>query len=179
LAGFGVGFSLIAMLPVMFIELRQGFVWYLPMVGLALLSGVVLDVWLSRVATVRWAVPVAVSLILLPPSALGPEQEGLLRAQSVTWNAVEQIRSTDLRLPPNSSILIKDDPFQGNWDMYFILRLYFRDPSLHVAFLARSDGVPRGDLRTTYDAVLRFDGDRLIQEQSPRIALNTTSRAWT
>src|ERR671935_2150281 len=113
------------------------------MVGLALATAICLDRLLQRLGSLRWLTPLVVFLVLSPPWMVSKEQEDLLSAQSRTWNALQELKLGEIRLPRGSSVLVRDDPFGGYWDMHFILRLYFRDPSLEVAFWPREDAVPK------------------------------------
>jgi hypothetical protein len=164
LAVFGILWAIVALLPIAFIGLRQGYVWYLSMGGFALSVAVVLRRIFAWRPAVRWALPVVIMLSLSPPHLVQRQQEGLIGAQSITWNALQQIQETQLQLPRGSSVLVKDEPFNGYYDLAFILRLYFDDPSLRVGLSSPGGTQIYGDVLPTYDTVLRFDDGRLVPD---------------
>jgi hypothetical protein len=165
LALFGVLGSLAALLPVALISPRQGFVWYIPLSFLALYWAAIFNKCFGRIPILRWALPPAISLLLLAPASLNDRQEGLLSAQSKTWSVLQQMKENGIHLARGSSILVQNDPFGEFWDMYFILHLYFNDPSLRVALTSESNPVARGDVQPSYDAVFRFEDGLLVYER--------------
>ena len=84
----------------------------------------------------------------------------MTNAQSATWETLTRLKQMHPHVEPGSRVLFIDAPWEG-YDMYFIARLYFHDPTLQVVL--RDHGHDRGDPVTTFDHEFRFEGARLTQ----------------
>jgi hypothetical protein len=80
--------------------------------------------------------------------------------QEKTWSVLEALRRLDTHAPKGAKILFVDDPFEG-WDMVFIARLWFRDPSLDVYLSRKLDRAPTREQLQTFDQVIVFQDGSL------------------
>lgn len=150
-AWFGLLFFVITVLPVSFIPARLGFVLYLPLAGMALYVAVVLVRFKEALWTlIRDAIrdrplpvmpPVAASVALFIATAVAiasvdfqnwpqaPDPQ--TSAYKITAAEFSKLYPT---LPPGSSLLFVHSAFT-NWDLVFLLRMYYRDTHLFITDL--------------------------------------------
>jgi hypothetical protein len=76
------------------------------------------------------------------------------------WNTIRQLDAVHLRVRPHSTMLFLDDPF-GNWDMYFIADLEFRERTLDVRLNRRTPLSPEQIAKADY--VFDYREGRLAQ----------------
>lgn len=81
--------------------------------------------------------------------------------QVATWAAIEALRTLNIEIPKGGKVLFLDDPFD-DWDMVFIARLWFRDPTLEVDLAKRTTRPAPVSELGKYDRVLKFEGKTLI-----------------
>ena len=156
-------------LPVMFIPARGAFVTYVPALGLAMylavpaakaaqtLSRTTRNVPTAERATAPAGLAALAALAVLlysvhrahNPLAAGwvAREEGKLRQ---VFEAASQLRT---RLQPGARVLLQGDPFaEDDWAPVLALRLYYRDPDLHVDRVADPSPLPQATAGA-YDAV--------------------------
>ena len=73
---------------------------------------------------------------------------------------VNQFRDLDLRVKPHSSVIFLDDPFV-DWDLAFIARLWFRDPTVMI-WLQNKHHLRQEDIAKV-DYVFRFEQGELVR----------------
>jgi hypothetical protein len=162
---FGLGFAFAAFLPVNFIELREGFVLYIPLAGFGmyaagLIQGL-LDFVFKRPAHRVQAGALVFVLCLAGLISVQYRQsvrmDGLIRnAQRATSEILAGINRIDRNVKPGSRILFADGPFEG-WDVYFMAKLHFLDPSVKIGITrAGAPGIV-GDAHDRFDQVYRFE----------------------
>jgi hypothetical protein len=147
---FGVVFFVIALLPVSFIPARVGFVLYLPLAGIALATAVCVvrfkdSLWrLIAEALDRRVTPagVATSVVLFLATALvigtidyrnwppAPDPN-----YSPYKNTIAELSRLYPTLPHGSKLLFAHSAVDYNWDLVFLLRLYYRDTDLWLTEL--------------------------------------------
>jgi hypothetical protein len=81
-----------------------------------------------------------------------------------TASAIQQLRTLNPRVKPDSDVAFLHDPFEG-WDMSFIGELWFRDRSLRF-HLQNKVPLPPEDLAKM--TVFDFQNGRLVQVSAPR-----------
>lgn len=173
---FGAAFSFLAFLPLNFVPPREGFVLYIPLVGFSLYAADLLILILDRVQVLfkmsrQHRTQLASVAFILCMALLGEahadratELAGAMRhAQEQTWSILQQFEQMHPRVQPGARILLADSPIANDWDIYFIAKLYFRDPSLRAAWVRSSNPVIYGDVHDHFDHEFRFNGDRLLQ----------------
>jgi hypothetical protein len=163
---FGAAFAWLAFLPLNFVELRGGYALYIPLAGFGIWAGGLIAAAPARRLQPVLFVACAAALFTLHYQRSRHLDKFLRHAQEETWNVISEYRRLKPVVQPGSRVLIVDGPFGEYWDMYFIAKLYFRDPSLRVAIKQAGEAVPRGDERQTFDQVLRWSAGRL--EAVPR-----------
>jgi hypothetical protein len=150
---FGLLFFVIALLPVSFIPARLGFVLYLPLAGLALYGAVCLVRFkeslcrlfsqaLSGERSSDYASSVAVSVVFFISVALLLSAIDYRNWQRAPDPAAYPYKSTLAEfsrmypsLPHGTKLLFVRSPLDSNWDMVFLLRLYYRDTDLFITEL--------------------------------------------
>lgn len=163
-------FSLLSLMPLLFVPMREGFVLYLPLAGLGIYFGELL-----AQLTPRAAVPVLFGVLL---GGLGffhyrymhAKLPFTVHSQLPTATAIADLKQLGAALPRGSRILLVNTPFGNDWDMYFITKLFYRDPTLKVATMFPGETKPFGD-DTAFDYVLKWTDGRLIEEKiTPPVA---------
>jgi hypothetical protein len=146
---FGLWYGFIALLPLLAVPGRDGFVLYLPLAGFALFCGEMLAA--TRQATQR----------LLPPTAARPLVSSFCRAgffvllatglfvihsrhfhdqSKDPWRdfttvkeTVRAMRASHPTLPPGTRLFFLDDPIPRNqYTLLFVIQAAYNDPSLSV-----------------------------------------------
>jgi hypothetical protein len=153
---FGLLFFVITLLPVSFIPTRLGFVLYLPLAGLALYAAVCLVRFkeslyrlvskaLERpVPPLGAALPVSTAIALFLATALlfgvigyrnwpiAPDPR-----YSPYKNTIAEFSRLYPKLPHGSRLLFDHSALDYDWDLVFLLRLYYRDVDM---FLTEMNG---------------------------------------
>jgi hypothetical protein len=170
---FGLLFWLITMAPVAIIAARNGYVLYLPMLGLALYGGVL-------AVRLRESIPAARGGALRPASQIclfglvaaglaiahnrqRGEYDATLRVQAETRDLVTQLRRMHPTLARNAHVLFVEEPFLDEWFLGFLFRLMYNDGGLWV------DSAATHPHARPYDYVFRYTGGKL-EELPPRLA---------
>jgi len=149
IALFGLCYGFIALLPVVTVPARGGFVLYLPLVGFALFSG-------EMLAAARQAAQRLVPLGALPPSSASFSQAGFFvvlaaglfviqsrhlrdqsqdtgRGDAVMRETVAIMRAWHPTLPAGTRLLFLDDPLpKSEATLLFLIQAAYHDPSLSV-----------------------------------------------
>jgi hypothetical protein len=142
---FGFLLANLALLPLLTIPGRGGFVWYIPFAGWALYAGSFLSQlidWLARripAPAVRRALPGVCFLSILAILFLGQRHaarhmgDPLLPQEEYLKSLHDAIVRNKLDLPAGSRILIADDPLGPiDWSQLFLVRLMYHDATLWV-----------------------------------------------
>jgi hypothetical protein len=182
-AWFGLLFFVIALLPVSFIPARLGFVLYLPLAGLALYAAVCLlrfkeSLWrlISEALgaggpTVGAASPAAASVALFVATALvisvidyrywSPAPDA---RYSPSKNTIAEFSRLYPSLPPGSKLLFVRSPLDYDWDLVFLLRLYYRDTDLFITQLngPKEQRIPL-DRLPHYDHIFDFEDGHYVE----------------
>lgn len=175
---FGVLFAFAAMLPVLIIPPRDGFVLYLPLLGWSAWAGVLLASLRVRLSellhlqkslftrTIMQALLFVALIVLLYP--IHQRKRNDLRfairvEQSEMDDLLNQMREQFPAIPRGSRILFADDPFRrDDWGLSFLLRLQYSDPNL---FVARIKAMPNDQATSTqgFQYVLAYRHGVLLQ----------------
>jgi hypothetical protein len=171
---FGLLFFIIGLLPVSFVEVRLGFVLYLPLAGLALYAAVCL-------------VRIKDKLRVLIPSfdAVSPASAavGLFIAMAVImavinvkhWPRAEDPRYSPYKLtsiellrlyphmPHDAKLLFVRTPLD-NWDFVFLVRILYRDNDLYMTMLngPKEQRIPLEQLGH-YDHIFTFEDGHYVE----------------
>lgn len=167
---FGVSFAWIAFLPVNFVTAREGFVLYIPMIGLGIYCGALISAMLRfiRPAESRNELGALVFLVVLallcaahvpPARTLFGYMES---AQRVTWQILQDFREQKLHFRSGENVYFANTPF-SDWDIYFMAKLWARDPSVNVAISGPGKPEIRGDIHDNFTQVFRFEGAKLLR----------------
>lgn len=183
-AWFGLLFLVITLLPVSFIPARLGFVLYLPLAGMALFVAVclvqfkeslcglfseALDGGVPTSGGASWsrfasiALFVATALVMAAvgyrywPPAPNPQN-------SPYKNTIAELSRLYPSLPQGSKLLFVHSALDYNWDLVFLLRLYYRDSHL---FLTELNGPPAQriplDRLPRYDHIFDFENGHYVE----------------
>jgi hypothetical protein len=175
---FSWTFLVLTPLPIAFLPGKSQACLYIPMLGLALFSAVVIVDWADALAGRLTGEPLlrhfrrpvlAAGLIAL--AVLGWGRENLRRQQLLvrpvmsslgaeTWQVIQQFRALNPHVGPHSHVVFLNDPFT-EWDMLFIADLWFRDRSVTV-HLQRLNPLPQGDLDAA-QAVFDYRDGKLLR----------------
>jgi len=134
---FGWLFFAIAITPVAVISFRQGYVLYVPVLGLGLyfaeLIGLAFAREPARLSYSRIAALAAVTAILMWIHATHWPSPWVVR-DSPEWRLTEKMRRDYPTMKPGAKFLFVDDYRSGNgYDLMFNLRLLYHDPLIEVA----------------------------------------------
>ena len=145
---FGLLFFIITLLPVSFIPARQGFVLYLPLAGIALYAAVCLVRFKENLATLvsealhKPVSPVSASVALFIATAVmiaTINHRHWPRAPDPHYspykNTIAEFSRLYPTLPHGSKLLFVHSALDENWDLVFLLRLYYRDTDLWLTEL--------------------------------------------
>jgi Dolichyl-phosphate-mannose-protein mannosyltransferase len=167
---FTVGF-----LPMAFIPPRSLHAIYLPLTGLALYFAVLLVELRGRLLQLsgpEFSRPAGQALLFIALTLflirVHPGTESNYNAWLKEYRQIrsiqEQYKQLYPSMPPESRVLILKDPFgQYNWASIFVIRLVYRDPSIHVDRLETMNPKPDAAAVATYNYILTFEDDRLIE----------------
>jgi len=173
---FGLLFFKITLLPVSFVSAREGFVLYLPNIGLALYLAVVL-VWIKEKLvsvsprSLRLSSSVAMALIFVSTAAaLGMIHHSHWRRTPLSTDppikiAKEQLLQMYPKLGRGSRLLFVQTPLDGGvWDLFFTVRLIYLEDD---PFITQLNGplpqqIPVDEL-DHYDHIFTFQGERYVE----------------
>jgi len=189
---FGLLFFAITLLPVSFIPARLGFVLYLPLAGLALYAAVCLvrfkeglyrlvkDALGQRAPAMSGAAPLSASIALFLATALvfvtvafrnwppAPDPQ-----YSPYKNTIAEFSRLYPKLPHGSRLLFVHSALDYNWDLVFLLRLYYRDTDLFITEINGPEGqrIPLNRL-PHYDHIFDFVDGHYIELDNADAALS-------
>lgn len=173
---FGALFAFVAFLPVNFISVREGFVLHIPLIGLGVwCGGLVVSLLDAAGAHFHAGCGVMAQIralvfagLLVAAIAIHYPHfryvEGLLaNAQRENTEVLAEFRRLDLKFRPGERVLFRNTPFEDNFDVYFIAKLWAGDPSVRVSVTTEFDKRIRGDDpgASQFDRVFRFDGTKM------------------
>jgi hypothetical protein len=174
---FGAAFAFLAFLPLNFVPARDPFVLYIPLPGFAIYAADLIAAVTGFIAArlrLREELRLQVAALVFAACLLGlgfvhvpRTREGAattISAEDLTWRVLQQFERVHPRARPGSRVLLVDSPIANDWDIYFIAKLYFRDPALKVAWIRPSRSpIAYGDVHRDFDHELRFEGEQLRQ----------------
>jgi hypothetical protein len=168
---FGAVFAFLAFLPLNFVPPRDGFVLYIPLVGFALYGADLIQSLLDLVRHPDYRPQLAALVFLACAVSLGylhagraaEECASMLHAQGPTWTVLQELQRVHPRVQRGAKVLLTDSPIANDWDVYFIAKLYFDDPTLKAAWLRSGKPTAYGDFSGNFDHELRFNGTTLTQ----------------
>lgn len=179
---FGLLFFWITLLPVAFIATRLGFVLYLPLAGLALAAAACLvrlkEIFSAffakqpsaRGASIALFFATALAMVFVDRHYAPPAPRAWFSPYKKTLDQISQLYPT---LPHGATLLFVHTPLDDDWDMHFLLRLYYRDTSL---FITQLNGRPEQriplDQLPHYDHVLDFENGRYVELDNTDAALS-------
>lgn len=161
-------FTIMTLAPLYFLPPREGFVLYIPIAGWSIYAAT-----LILLARDRWAPRLPVAVVLVAAAALlAPVHAArsrrilpyLLHAQDYTWQGIKALDDLHPQLPHQAAVLIENNPFGQQWDMYFLAKVYFDDPTVKVALVDKPGAAPRGDVQDHYDYRLIFRDGKFFLE---------------
>jgi hypothetical protein len=177
---FGLLFFIIALLPVSFIPARLGFVLYLPLAGMALYVAVCLvrfkeALWRLYSEALRTGVPavspasasvalfIATALVISTidyrhwPRAPDPHD-------SPYKTTIAEFSRLYPRLPHGSRLLFVHSALDDNWDLVFLLRLFYRDTDLWLTEMNGPQGqrIPL-DRLPHYDHIFDYENGHYVE----------------
>lgn len=162
-------FAILAFLPVSFLPPREGFVCYLPLEWWSIYAAILMmelrQRYTPRIPAL--AVAIVIPLLLAPVHQYRKTHPlGLLiNAQAATNNALADLRQLQLRLPPGGRVLVRKNRFGQDWDMYFLMKLWFNDHRIQIV-LQDPHAEPRGDSAREYDLILDDQSGHLLVDQT-------------
>jgi hypothetical protein len=140
---FGWCYFVLAVTPVALVSVRQGYVLYVPSIGLGLYFAEVIGIATGRVfRRIGSEIPglsqiailaVVTVLITWIHATHWPEPWNI--ADTPQWRLTEKMRRDYPTLKPGAKFLFVDDPSGNQYDLMFILRLLYHDPLIEVARL--------------------------------------------
>jgi hypothetical protein len=170
---WGVGFIAVGVLPLAFIPGRGGFAYLVPSVGWAVYAGGLLD-WLvesltGRRARLRSAVQVVLFAALFVGLAHWQRTRIKMHAkaahdeQAPFRRYIEQIHAL-IPAPRKGAriLLLSDAEGRDDYDVYFVIRLYYGDPTLEVQRMTVWRGQHVKVDPSTYDYVLDWVDNRFV-----------------
>lgn len=175
---FGVLVANLALIPVCVIVPREGFVWYIPLLGYALYGGAAVSALTEKLsAHSRPRVPVRTSVFAALLIALYafhykraarlPEPYRHEQDEIVALLAAAKMAAPEL--PRASRILIESDPHREIWWIpLFLMRLGYGDPTLWVDRLVNLGDTYNPDQAGLYDMRMRWDGAKYEVAIQPR-----------
>jgi hypothetical protein len=170
---WSVGFIAVSVLPLAFIPGRGGFAYLVPSVGWAAYAGGLLDWLVESLAGKRVRLRRAVQLVLLVALfvAVAPWQRNWIGqhakashdGQARYRHYIEQIHAL-IPAPRKGAriLLLSDAEGLDDYDVYFLIRLYYGDPALQAyrmtVWNANHVRVDRG----SYDYLLDWVDNRFV-----------------
>jgi hypothetical protein len=171
---WGAGFIAVGVLPLAFISARGGSAYLAPSVGWAVYAGGLFD-WLAKSLAggrVRLRAAVEAGLLVALLVVLAPWQRRWIEMQAVAAHETQaryrryigQIQSLIPAPRPGAHILLLSDAEgRDDYDVYFVIRLYFGDPKLEVSRMkVLRDYHVAVDDPSRYDYVLDWTDNRFV-----------------
>jgi dolichyl-phosphate-mannose-protein mannosyltransferase len=166
---WGLAFAFLAMVPILFIPSRSGFVLYLPYFGWALAMA-------SLILHISRRVPPVVPFLLMAAILIPWHVKnrawmhvGIKAFNEETRATVEQVRALHPQLPLGSILLLVNDPFPPNdWAPLFLYRLRYDDPNLWIDRTQTMESRPAKADLTLYDFIFSFHDRQVTEESAPR-----------
>ncbi len=155
---FGWLFFVIAITPVALISMRQGYVMYVPYLGLGLYFATLIGF-----ISVNPVIPVVVTALMIGVHAKHwPAPESV--SGSSTWRLADVMQRNYPTLKPGAKFLFADD-FPGNgYDLFFTLALMYHDPLLQVSRLqGPPEQQPDHMKPSDFDHVFTTVADRYVE----------------
>jgi len=167
---FGWLFFFISITPVAVIEIRQGYVLYLPVIGIGLFVASGMS-YLIALLYRRFSLHKAGMLVFLLTTAAAtwvhasnwpPAPDPRL---SPEFRLTEYLSRTYPALPPYSKLLFASDEFPwAAYDLIFNVRLLYEDKTLLVYRLhAPPDQMPKAGHEPVYDHIFAFESGRYVE----------------
>ncbi len=140
---WGLGFIFVGVLPLAFIPVRGGFSYMVPAVGWAVYSAGFLDwlvetlagrrVWLRKAAQAGLLIALFAVLAPWQEKWIGMHAHAALDMQGTQRQNIDQIRAL-IPSPRRGAhiLLLTDAAGIDNYDVFFVIRLYYGDPTLQV-----------------------------------------------
>jgi hypothetical protein len=170
---WSVGFIAVSVLPLTFIPFRPGSAYLVPSVGWALYASGLLDWLLESLTGRRVRLRIAVQMLLLAALAvrlapwqrkwIGMHGHAAYLMQGRYRGYIEQIHAL-IPAPRKGAhiLLLSDAEGREDWDVFFVIRLFYGDPQLEVQRMTvwKSQHVqvdPRG-----FDYVLDWVDNRFV-----------------
>jgi hypothetical protein len=167
---FGLLFWIVSIAPVAVIQPRGGYVLYLPMLGLALYTGVLASRLRELVAPGRVSQVCLFGLLAAGLATAHVRHRAVYAAtvavQSQTRDLVVQLQRMHPTLARKAHVLFVEDPFGEEWFLEFLFRQLYNDPGLWVNSAALHPHA------RPYEYVFRYAGGKL-EELPPRLAACT------
>ena len=155
---FGLASFVVAITPVALISIRPGYVLYVPELGLGLWFGAAFLA--ATRALPRLQPAFAVAVVLATTVFFGRNWPASVDPKAIPeYQLTEHFREAYPKLARGSRLLFVTDPFpQTGWDLFFNLRLLYRDQSLIVHRLAAppDQGPPDPKVLDGYDYVFLY-----------------------
>ena len=162
---FGLGFLIVSLVPIALINVRNGYMVYIPLMGWALYAGSLFE-WICGIAF-RWRPPrVQLALkfgALLAAAMLIAHTHTTELAKNRTYfeqyhrdnrRIVERLSEQHPHLPRGASLLLVDDPLPPGFELLFLERLAHADPALELDRLKMLREPPSGAELTRYEFVI-------------------------
>jgi hypothetical protein len=176
-AWFGLLFFVIALLPVSFIPARVGFVLYLPLAGLALYAAVCLvrfkeglcRLYAEALGSIPSPAAASVALFLGAALVISVVDFRNWPQAPDPQNSAYGITIADLsrlypKLPHGSKLLFVHSALDYNYDMVFLLRLFYRDNDIWLTELNGPQGQRIAlDRLPRYDHVFDFENGHYVE----------------
>ena len=162
---FGLGLLVVSLVPIALIDVRSGYMVYIPLMGWALYVGALLQrlcdsIFLSAPprfqAAIKFCLVAAAAALIVNTHTveLAHSRAYFERYQSDNRRVVERLRQVHPRLPVAASLLLVDDPLPPSFELLFLTRLAYADPALEVDRIKMLPQPPSQEQLTRYDFVL-------------------------
>jgi hypothetical protein len=164
---FGLVFLIVSFLPVCLIGRRAGYMAYIPLMGWALYAGSLFQ--RLGEATIRWArlgpraavaarfagvAGLSVLIVTLHASQFAGVVLDARREQGDMRRMIEELRKVHPKLHRGASLLLLDDPLPASYQLLFLARLAYADPTLTVDRVKMLQSPPGREALTHYDHIL-------------------------
>lgn len=170
---WGVGFIAVSVLPLAFIPRRGGFAYLVPSVGWAVYASGILDwllqlltggrVWLRGALQALMLLTLAVILAPWQRNWIGMHGRAAHDGQAQLRHSIEQIHAL-IPAPRRGAqiLLLSDIEGRDDWNIYFLIRLFYRDPQLQVYRMTVWKNAHVNVDPRSYDYVLDWVDNRFV-----------------